>query len=363
MVTWGSNTTFNIPGSAGSQSSSATPSSAPKTTSLFGSTPSPAPASAFSFSSPAPSGGLFSPTLTTSSTFGTTTTASPATNPYAHMLGAPQQAALQAHMTASMNQETSRIEQQLTQLKAAFSPFQIPTAPNQINTISRFQHIFYDPMTEAQKLERLALPSYPPKPSHISDETWQMALACNPDPENYIPVLVSSAEGLHSRIVSQQSMMKLHDKYLSQISDTIRVRGETVNESIQYQIDEYNRKNIMIRQRLLRIMQKFEIARGKNIPLQASEKEAFSNLRTLYQHSLQGMKMVEVVKRECMEYSRQLHMMQMKSIHRRRHVSLDDGVKKEAMDILKSNKAGIDELTKRVQKDERDVNLMMNGNI
>jgi hypothetical protein len=279
------------------------------------------------------------------------------------MLGAPQQAALQAHMTASMNQETSRIEHQLSQLKAAFSPFQLPTAPNQINTISRFQHIFYDPMTEAQKLERLALPSYPPKPSHISDETWQMALTCNPDPENYIPVLVSSAEGLHSRIASQQSMMKLHEKYLSQISDKIRVRGDAVNQSIQYQIDEYNRKNIMIRQRLLRIMQKFEIARAKNIPLQPSEKEAFSNLRTLYQHSLQGMKMVEVVKRQSTEYSRQLHVLQMKSNSRRRHVILDDGVKKEAMDILKSNKAGIDELSKRIQKDERDVNLMINSNI
>jgi hypothetical protein len=75
------------------------------------------------------------------------------------------------------------------------------------------------------------------------------------------------------------------------------------------------------------------------------------------------MKMVDVVKRQYAEYSRQLHMMHMKSSNRRRHVSLDDGVKKEAMDILKSNKAGIDELTKRIQKDERDVNLMINSNI
>lgn len=282
-------------------------------------------------------------------------------NQYSHMLGAPQQAALQAHMTAAMNQETCRIEQQLSQLYAAFAPFQTQSASTQLNTMSRFQHIFYDTITEAQKLERLALPSFPPKPSHIPEETWHIAISCNPDPENYVPVLVSSAEGLHSRLLSQQNTLKLHEKYMSQLDATIEARGDAVNQSIIFQLEEYHRKNAIIRQNLTRIMQKLEIIRGKNIPLQPSEKEAFANLKTLYQQSLQAMKMVEVLKSECLEYSRQLQRAHVTASKRRGHVRLDDRVQKEAMDILKSNKVGIDELTKRVRKDERDVNIMLSA--
>lgn len=277
------------------------------------------------------------------------------------MLGAPQQAALQAHMTTAMNQETSRIEHKLSQLYAAFSPFQTQAASTQLNTMSRFQHIFYDPITEAQKLERLSLSSYPPKPSHIPEETWNMALSCNPDPENFVPVLVSSAEGLHSRLVSQQSTLKLHEKYISQLHSTIEARGDAVNQLILFQLENYHRKNIMIRQNLTRIMQKLEIIRGKNIPLQSSEKAAFDNLKTLYQQSLQAMKMVDIIKREYIEYSRQVHRGQVAASRERGRVSLDTRVQKEAMDILASNKVGIDELTNRVSKDERDVNIMISS--
>ena len=235
MVTWGTNT-VSVFNNANSQQTSASTGG-----SLFGSTSttSPAPAtpgfSGFSsqpISSPSPGLGLFSPsssgTTTSNSMYGAQQQQQQQSQYYAQaqaqaqasqILGAPQQAALQAHMNATAHQEASRLGSQLHQLYSAYIPFQPPQAQTQAqnntnsNTTCRFQHIFYDPITQTQRLEKLSLPNYPPKPNHIPDATWYQALTQNPQPDEYIPVLVTSAEGLHSRLVAQQSKMKLQQNH------------------------------------------------------------------------------------------------------------------------------------------------------
>ena len=50
------------------------------------------------------------------------------------------------------------------------------------------------------------LPYYPPPPNNIQYRTqdiWQRALSANPDPHEYIPIVVSTAQGLHARPVAQ----------------------------------------------------------------------------------------------------------------------------------------------------------------
>ena len=357
-VTWGPNTVnvFNT--------NNAAPAASAPQTSLFGATawtPSPAPAtpgySAFS-SQPmpiaSPGVGLFSPTAAAP----VAAPVYPAANAFSQVLGAPQQAALQAHMNATMHQEASSLGTQLNHLHAAFSPFQTQMAPTQQNVMCRFQHIFYDPITQAQRLEKLSLPNYPPKPNHISDEVWYRALTQNPDPEEYIPVLVTSAEGLHSRLVSQQSKMKLHEGYLTKLDETL-VDREKFNQSITMQMEHYKRQNIQTRQRLQQIMRKFEMCRGKNVPLQEAEREAVHKLLELSQHVNQVAKMLEVVQREGEEYSRQWTFLQQE----RRRVGgsvLDEGVKEEAMGILVKHKMGVDEMVKCVKKSERDIEIMKN---
>jgi hypothetical protein len=260
-------------------------------------------------------------------------------------------------MNATAHQEASRLESQLTHLHSAYSPYQYQNG----SSTCRFQHIFYDPITQAQRLEKLSLPNYPPKPPHIPDATWNQALAQNPDPEEYIPVLVTSAEGLHSRLVAQQSKMKLHEGYLNKLDETLGQR-EQFHQSIELQLDFYRMRNQKIRSRLQQIMRKFEMCRGKNVPLQEAEREAVRKLIELSQHVNHVAKMLEVVKRDGEEYSRQWSLLQKEKFRMGSCGNeLDEGVKEEVMGILDGYKKGINEMVKVAKKGERDVSIMKNA--
>lgn len=396
MVTWGQNTVnvFNNSGSTPAPASSGFSTPAPassgfntptagSSTSFFGSTtPAPAtpttPTTGFGFgqSKPiqSPGSSLFSPAPAPAAGgfgFGSTTpAAAPATNTaFANVLGAPQQAALQAHMNAGAQQEASRLENQLRQLHAAYTPNNPQPNQNQ-ETTCRFQHIFYDPITQAQRLEKLSLPNshYPPKPPHIPTETWHQALTQNPDPEEYIPTLVTSASGLHSRIVAQQSKMKLHDNYIMILDETLEKRKK-FHEAVLVQLQEYNRKNILLRSRLQNMMRKFEICRGKNVPLQEAEREAVRKLMEINQMVKQVDRMMEVVKRDGEDYAQKWRVLQQEKERRRRmssgtadagDVEIEEPVKEEVMELLNGHRKGIDEMIKVVKTGERDVEIMKN---
>jgi hypothetical protein len=413
MVTWGTNTvsffnqnngntgssTSNTPATATSSSSNTasapslfgTPSANKTATSssssafsfgssTFGNPSTPAPPSTPGFSAfssqptpvQSPAFGLFSPSSapggSTSTTFsqnpsnvGAATTAQSGT--FTQFLGAPQQAALQAHMNAAAQQESTSLELQLLQLHAALSPLpaQIPPTSASNMMACRFQHIFYDPITQAQRLEKLSLPSYPPKPQHLPEDVWHRAMANNPDPEEYIPVLVTSAEGLHSRLVAQQSKMELHEGYLNKIENTLRNRADT-NRSVAMQLKHYQRQNALIRSRLMQIMLKFELCRGKNVPLQQGEQEAVRKLIELSRQIHKVATVLELLQREEEEFSKQWNAMKVKQERIRMRMGptevLAHGVMMEAIGILNGQKKGIDEISRVVQKNARDLKIM-----
>jgi hypothetical protein len=358
MVTWGPNTvnTFSS-GNAGSANPAFTAPSTPSTPSFFGAPTAASPATpAFSFSSQpnpvnSPATSFFTPVSAPAPT---------AANAFSQVLGAPQQAALQAHINAAMHQEQSRLSTQLMQLQAAYNPTHITAA---IKSPCRFQHIFYDPITQTQRLEKLSVPQYPPKPPQISDEEWYHALTHNPDPEEYIPVVVTSAEGLHSRLVAQQSKMKLHEEYVNQLDQTLEHR-EQIHEAIAMQLEHYQRKNRSIQGKLNSIMQKFEMCRGKNVPLQNSERQALVKLMELVQAVETCGKMLEGAQRDANNYQRQWEVMKLQRDSTMGSGSgegtLDPGFKEEVMKLLNASKTGIDSLKTAVKKSERDMGIIKN---
>merc|ERR1740139_422377 len=133
-------------------------------------------------------------------------------------------------MNATLHQEASRLESKLSSLYSAYSPYTAAptttTPPLPPNPSCKFQYIFYDPMTPAQRLQKTALaPSsshnYPPQPPHVDNAIWIKALAQTPDPDQYLPVVITSAEGLHSRLVAQQSAIDLHATYPEQLDEGV----------------------------------------------------------------------------------------------------------------------------------------------
>mmetsp|Transcript_8486 Transcript_8486/g.12738 ORF Transcript_8486/g.12738 Transcript_8486/m.12738 type:complete len:426 (+) Transcript_8486:150-1427(+) len=409
-VTWGENTVFNTPAP-----STTTP---PKSTSLFSqpspapstfATPAPSTAGAFSFSStpvatpqinpaPAPSAtsSFFSPTTPAPAptglagfSFGTPQQQNPAMT-MSSSLGAPQQAALQAHLNASMAQESSRLESQLLQLHAAYSPYQAttttttatnnaqtpgfgmstltPTAPQQaLNATCRFQHIFYDAMTPAQKMEKMSLGTgnYPQKPQHIPNDVWNQALSQNPNAEEYIPVLITSASGLHSRLVSQQSKMALLESYLDKLEGVLKERLKS-NVEIEMRLNSYLKRDIVLKRKLMTVMQKVDMCRGKNVPLQPAEMEMVKKLQGLFKNITDLGNYLEKVKGEAEVCQRQLVLLQQErrplgfgaSIHTEGGLALNDADRGCIHDILNRQGSGLEELRKVLKKDERDLGII-----
>jgi len=348
-VTWGANTVQTF---ASSKPSTPTPS-------LFGaavsSSPAPAPPG---FSSTFSTQPVTSPAPTTSSLFSPSKSfPSAQNNSFSQGLGAPQQAAVQAHMNATMHQEASRLGAQLMQLHAAYAPIGVPSSNE---NACHFMHIFYDPITQAQRLEKMSLPNYPPKPPQLSDEIWNRALTRNPNPEEYFPVLVTSAEGLHSRLVAQQSKMKLLEGYLDKLDKSLANR-ENFNDAVAMSLLDYQRQNVAIRNKLLRIMQKFEICRGKNIPLLEAEFEVRQKVEQLYRYLdlLEGQ--LGEVQNDGKEYARQWHSIQKQRQRIGRSHEIDDHLRRGAMEILNQSNVGIDTLVNATEKGERDLKIVKEG--
>jgi len=157
--------------------------------------------------------------------------------------------------------------------------------------------------------------------------------------------------------------MKLHEGYLNKLDETLAQRGK-FHQSIELQLDFYRMQNKKIRARLQQIMRKFEMCRGKNVPLQEAEREAVKKLIELSQHVNNVAKMLDVVKRDGEEYARQWTLLQKEKLRMGAGgKELDKGVKDEVMGILDGYKKGIHEMVKVAKRGERDVTIMKNAGV
>ncbi|KAL7568745.1 hypothetical protein ACA910_021738 [Epithemia clementina (nom. ined.)] len=298
------------------------PAPAPGGSSLFGAT---APSTGF-FGAPAPSGGLFGAPAPTGSLFGAPSPApgslfgAPsmgfgAPSPF----GAPQQqqqqqqqqmqqqtqlpaqAALQAHMDASARQEKARVESALSKIHQEY----IGTQPASDES-SNFVSILYNQATpEYQQLQWLhgmwvmqsssdqgggpqqqtmRRPVAPPRPPQVSERDWEQSVVRNPDHTNFMPVALVGAEALQGRIGSQQDRANsIVDqlKALDDCRDLIQQRYEVVKA----QIETAQKRHILQRQKLLNIMQRVEVLRCYNNPLQPDEIKAMQRAADLHREA------------------------------------------------------------------------------
>jgi len=312
---FGSTSTAPAP-SSGGLFGSTTPAPAPTTTGgggLFGST-TPAPATTGGFgatpaAAAAPSTSLFggfgapSPAAqapSTTNVFGSSTTQQQQQSPYytnQQSYNNPQQAALHAHQSASQRQEAARIEEAIFNLHSKYSPhasdpLNPALASNNIpSSLCAFTAILYDPLPpEHRNTPSIArgggrgggggLHLSAPKPSHISNQTWNEALARNPDPNELMPTPLVGATSLHSRIISQQEKANALHAHAIKLRDTLSFLEKTARSSREH-IQHCQSTQMELNRRLLELMRKVEIIRCMNQPTQRAEEEAQIVIRRL----------------------------------------------------------------------------------
>lgn len=289
------------PAPSGGLFGSTTPAPAPTAGGgLFGSTTTPAPTtSGFGSAAPAaPSTSLFgapSPAAAPSTTnvFGSTQQ-QPQYQSYN-----PQQAALQAHQSASQRQEAARIEEAIFNLHSKYSPhasdpLNPALASNNIpSSLCAFTAILYDPLPPEHRTTPgaqtrggatsgggVGLHLSAPKPSHISNQTWNEALARNPDPNELMPTPLVGATSLHSRLVAQQDKSNALQSHAIKLRDTLTFLESTARNSREH-IQHCSNTQMELNRRLLEIMRKVEIIRCMNQPTQRAEEESQILIRKL----------------------------------------------------------------------------------
>ena len=305
--------------------------------SLFGA---PAPSSGGLFAAPVSSGGsLFGASApSTSGLFG-----APAPSGGGLFAGPPApaipaQAALQAHMDASARQEAAKLQAALEDLHHAYTgtSYQKP---------SPLVTIVYNTMSSEQLQWQFANQQagggyvLPPKPPQVDEQKWLEAVVNNPDRSSYIPVALVGAEALQARVGWQQQQATGYEQNINMLKGTqedMHRRTAQVRQSV----DQLEQMHVTLRSRLLRIMNKVEVVRCMNLPLQADEVNLVKRLQGILQHidlltktlsKLQGANSTPL--RTNLELPDRQQLQQVLTEHRSSIVYLSETVQQEKLDI------------------------------
>jgi hypothetical protein len=200
-------------------------------------------------------------------------------------------AAAYQHHQIQQRQEVARIEKKLYELYSGYSTVDTThdtlhslTAPLS-SSLCRFQALLYDPIPTSfttsnttattttiggMTLPQQPLLPHPQRPLHIESHVWAEALAHAPP--GTTPVSIVGAEALQARVVNQQTKAETLQRYIHRLSEAISTIRQSVHNS-QSRLLHCTMQQRMIQQRLLRAMQKVELLRCMNIPMQTGEVE------------------------------------------------------------------------------------------
>ena len=218
-------------------------------------------------------------------------------------------------------------------------------------------------MTTEQRQSRLLHGPHhlPPRPSHVDAKTWAEAVACNPDPNELIPVVLVGAEELIRRMNDQNERSKTYAGYCTQLRghlSDLRVQMSKSDDATR----AAQRDHAALRFRLLKLMRRVEIVRCTNLPLQVAEREAAERVEAVRR----GVDAVGRALADVEERGRH-HVHALRSMaaaggaggmeaHRRGETVSEQGVA-DFRALLARQRVGMDELSAIVQRDVRDATI------
>jgi hypothetical protein len=254
------------------------------------------------------------------------------------------QAALQAHMDELARQEEARIIQAFQKIQNAYAG----TDPATEEKSAKFTTIVYNPLTPEMKnqqwLQGLGIdgksrPVAPPRPPQICERDWNEAIVRNPDFSRFMPVPIVGAVALQLRLSYQQQMADMHTKILQELERNNRFlsnRSKDVRNQLEYLKSKYN----IQRKRLLAVIQKVELVRTFNQPLQTDEIKCMQRLGQLYRG-------VEDLRRM--------------NLHGTPHIQLPANatLPDELKPVLQEHRAKLGQLTHVLNHEDRDLQLIL----
>lgn len=181
-------------------------------------------------------------------------------------------------------------------------------------------------------------------PDGIDPKLWEEAKQKNPDPKKFMPVPLVGFQELNSRFKQQQMVNQLHKNKLRQLSHQVSEMQKHV-AAMRSKLEECRRKNIVLGNKVLKVLIIQEIENKRGFPIQADEEELrsrvekiLSQLNTKYKGCLN----------ELMSQLKQVQNQQ----HRTPNVYLDDTVVEDIKAHLRNEFYGIQHLIKIINQDK-----------
>jgi hypothetical protein len=262
----------------------------------------------------------------------------------------PAQAALQAHMNASAQQEAARVQAALQAIHSDYVGTSTPAVGG--GKDARFVTIVYSDITPEQRqlqwVHGMATGGTiyaPPKPPQVSDQQWKKAVAENPDPQNLMPVACVGAVALQSRVSWQQTRANELAKNAKTLQNTHQLLTDRCAQT-QQRVEQLNQSHANLRKRLLEVMKRVEIARCMNQPIQPAEIESLQKLKYLYQQ-------VEAARTSLLKLQDKARS---QPVTRPQITAVPD--KEKLLPVLKEHRSAIETVTMAAKKDIRDVQLI-----
>jgi Nucleoporin complex subunit 54 len=198
-------------------------------------------------------------------------------------------AAKAAHYHAWMEKEDRRVLSHLNKLMNEYNctvvvPHGVDYAPS-----ARFVCIVYNELTPQQRHRQWELSSrrthtsyplavttttlidQPERPSQISNRDWMEALMNNPDPLNYIPHAIIGVQALKARRLWQQEQAEKSTKCATELISIVQFIQRRFLLTKQKLEESLLVHHTTLRNRLVSVMKKVEMARGCGNPLQMDE--------------------------------------------------------------------------------------------
>eukprot|EP00026_Physarum_polycephalum_P002445 Phypoly_transcript_02451.p1 GENE.Phypoly_transcript_02451~~Phypoly_transcript_02451.p1 ORF type:complete len:426 (-),score=78.36 Phypoly_transcript_02451:230-1507(-) len=328
----------------------------PATTSPFGTTTAPATTSPF--------GSTATPTLGTTSTaspftttfgassattpvFGTTTPAptTPSTSSLFPTTPAPTSTLFSSQTQSQVTPQPSQPTQQtpLQKMEALYCCFN-PQHPQ-----CKFRHMFYNQINaNPEDVKRMNTM----KPPQVDQLLWDQACRNNPDPTKFVPVQACGFEDLKQRIAEQNKLTNQQSQTLQDATKLIdHIRHEHTNNTMA-KLDDYKRRQLEISQRLIRVICKLMVLEARGTRLTVGEEQ----LKRKFEMILQDLASPVLYRAKIEDFIALSRI----SVPSTPLPQVDEKALENIAKALKEQRAGLEVLTTMVQKDTKDVQLMMN---
>lgn len=232
--------------------------------------------------------------------------------------------------------------------KAYFAHDQPPLTLTESLPTQKFKAIGYAQLFSWQDMNVKDLEDYLSRvPDGIDPKLWEEAKQKNPDPKKFMPVPMVGFQELNARFKQQRSVNQLQKNRLRQLSYQVSDMQKHV-AAMKSKLEECRRKNIVLGNRVLKVLISREIENRRGFPIQADEEELrsrvekiLSQLNTKYKGCLN----------ELMSQLKQVQNQQ----HRTPNVYLDDRVVEDIKDHLRNEFYGIQHLIKIINQDKEIV--------